>query len=77
MYKEGDIIPGVGQVIVNHAGVPWVVGMNGEIYYGVVQVDRRQLSGSATLCDALSGELLNMVEILRRKIMKSMIMKVN
>lgn len=62
MYKEGDIIPGIGQVEVNHCGMPWLCGLSGE-YCGVVQVTGHQLNGDAILCDAISGKLLTNEEI--------------
>jgi len=57
MYKEGDIIEGLGMVAPNHCGLPWLVGMDGE-YCGIIQV--RDSNHKSHLCNAITGiELTN------------------
>lgn len=60
MYKEGDIIEGLGIVELNHCGLPWVSGMNGE-YCGVIQV--RDNNHKSHLCDAITGTELTNEEV--------------
>jgi len=62
MYKEGDIIEGLGTVEPNHCGLPWVASIDGE-YCGVIQVRDMRLNNTSHLCDALSGKELSQDEV--------------
>lgn len=65
MFKEGDIVPGVGVADTNHFGLPWPAYMEGDragLIYGTVQI-----KGTSILCDAMSGDVLSVAECLARR----------
>jgi len=76
MYKEGDIIEGLGMVEPNHCGLPWVAHRSG-LACGVIQIrlfkgyERIKKCGckefiSSILADALTGEELADEELKNR-----------
>ena len=60
MYSRGDVILGVGIVEGNHCGLPWPVDINGDSFFGVVQVGN-------IFCDAKSGKILSEKSFRNRK----------
>ena len=60
MYNEGDYVLNLGIVDTNHFGLPWVAHLEGELC-GVLQI-----KGTVILIDALTGKVLQNIELEER-----------
>lgn len=60
MYKEGDMVPGLGIVDTNHCGLPWLQTIDGGAY-GVLHIYNTEIN-----IDAMTGEVLTDDEISKR-----------